>query len=298
MRVAVLLGAALLVAGCTGPGGVLEPVPRDPAPDGSSPAPEEPTFCETEAGCDFWDDDYHEYVLYEVDAHVLDVLLVPSASAGAQEDTATLRAAVEAWAAGIRELGAPWFAEGFAMNVYLLGQDAPPQEALADPEIVVLAAEFNPALLFGIGLEPKQLGCSALGQETLRAYPVHAHHGMEVRAADCTGVGFVCFAANSNFLTGSQGQLHDLVAHEVGHCLGGGHVGDALDFKAKRVPVRDIMSYQHDEEQVHCVSNLNVRVLEALYASLLGQGVETPLAAGGFLTMRPADYRQVACANP
>lgn len=303
----VLLLAAVLGAGCLAPGAPLQPVADEPTGGhgGASgattrgAAPEdEPTFCESEEGCLFWDDDYHEFALYDVDTYEIDVLIVPSASPDALEDTRVMRAAVDAWAAGIAELGEAWFAESFRMNVYTLGTDTPPQSAMEDPELVVLAAEYNPVLLFGIGLEPKQLGCTALGQQTLREYPAHAHGGMSVYASDCTGIGFTCFAVNTNFLAGSYFYLQDLVAHEVGHCLGGGHVGDALDFAAKRVPVQDVMSYQHDDDQVHCVSDLNVRVLEALYAPLLGQTVATPLSAGDYLTMPRAAYDHVACENP
>ena len=297
---------ALLASGCVSQSGVVEPAPEAPSADttpssadGAAPPPEEaPTFCEAERDCDFWDEDYHEYVLYDVDSVTLDVLIVPSASHDALQDTATMEAAVLAWGAGIQELGAAWFADAFTLNVYVLGEDVPPAAAVQDPEIVVLAAEYNPALLLGIGLEPKQLGCALLGEETLRAYPVHAHGGMQVSAADCTGVGFLCVAANTNFLLGRKNQLHDLVAHEFGHCLGAGHVGDALDFSAKRVPVQDIMSYQNDPDQVHCVSTLNVRVLESLYAPLLGVTPDPPLSAGDYHAMPVSEYDHVACANP
>lgn len=298
----ILVAAALSTAGCLG----STPEPLDPSgtdviPPGGAPAEgakgDEPVFCESAEGCDFFDEDYHEYALYDVDSVVVDVLIVPSASADNAADTPVLKAAVEAWGAGIQELGEPWFTDAFTLNVYVLGTDSPPAEALQDPEVVVLAAEWNPVLLFGIGLEPKQTGCSALGQETLHEYPVHAHHGMEVRSSDCTNTGFVCFALNTNFLGGSAIYLQDLVAHEFGHCLGGGHVGDALDFKAQYVPVQDIMSYQHDDAQVHCVSNLNLRVLEALYAPILGVEVAQPVAAGGFYTMPRDQYAHVACGD-
>lgn len=305
MRTLLVFAVLALVvgAGCVTPGdGTLQGASQEPsspsAPDGGAKNEEQKQFCDSESGCKFWDEDFHEYVLYEVDSYVVDVLIVPSASADSTKDTAVMKAAVKAWADGVQAMGEPWFAEKFKINVYVLGQDSPPAEALQDPEIVVLAAEYNPVLLFGIGLEPKQLACESLGQQTLRAYPVHAHDGMEVRASDCTGTGFTCFAINTNFLTGTAIYLQDLVAHEFGHCLGGGHVGDALDFSAKRVPIADIMSYQHDEKQVHCVSNMNVRVLESLYAPLLDQTVEAPLKAGGFYTMPQADYAQVECPNP
>lgn len=332
MRVlAFVLVATLLAAGCVSQGGVVDPasdddgevgVPASPtptptpgSPSPSSPTPssppnasepsepkpapaeeEAPTFCEAEEGCTFWDDDYHEYVLYDVDTTVVDVLIVPSASPMAIEDTAAMRAAIDAWAAGIEALGQPWFAGNFTLRVYTLGTDVPPQEAVDDPEIVVVAAEYNPALLFGIGYQLPSLPCR--GGEALHTYPTHEHDGMQIFAAQCESGGLTCVALNTNFLLGGAMRLYDLVAHEFGHCLGGGHVGDAMDFSAKRVPVKDIMSYQDDPEQVHCVSNLNLRTLEALYAPLLGVDLPLTLAAGDFYTMPRAQYAQVACENP
>lgn len=326
MRFAALLVTLVLAAGCVGgpaPGEPVSPAgggapadadgnaapptpsptpgePASNAPPGNQTPPSEgpqaaPTFCESESACDFWDDLYHEYVLYEVDTASLDVLIVPSASPDTAGDTPILRAAAQAWAEGIRELGHPWFAEGLQMRVYVLGEDTPPQSALDDPEILILAAEYNPAVLFGIGYQLPALPCRGAAKEM---YAGHSHDGAAIRAADCEAGGYTCAAINTNFLQGDAHQLHDLVTHELGHCLGGGHVGDALDFSAKLVPVADIMSYQHDAAQVHCVSNLNVRTLEGLYAPLLAATAEMPLAPGEYLAMKPEAYAQVRCANP
>ena len=312
--VLALLGA-LLAAGCVSEGGVVEPgadpgpaapAPAPPAPaqdaspvEAAAPPPEEPTFCSSESTCDFWDDDYHGYALYEPDTAEIDVLVVPSASADSARDTQVARAAIQAWDDGVDALGATWFAAGFTIRLYVLGQDQVPDEAMQDPEIVVLMNEHDPFVLLGLGLEPKQYACGILGLETESERLVHAHDGMRIVAADCTGgvTGNVCFAINTNFLFGSSVYLYDLVAHEVGHCLGPGHVGDALDFSAKRVPVQDIMSYQHDDAQVHCVSTLNLRVMEGLYGHLLGQ-TGARLHAGDYYAMPRSQYSHVDCANP
>ena len=306
---AFALLASLLAAGCISQSGAPDPAsPAAPAPQPAADsgdiqvsdlaAPGDPTFCSSASNCDFWDEDYHEYVLYDVDTPVIDVLIVPSASLQSAQDTAVMKAAVLAWHTGVDQLAVSWLANAFTMNVYVVGQDAIPESARNDPEIIVLAAEYNPFVLLGIGLEPKQYACQAFGAYSLREYPLHSHDGMDIAAADCAGMGSVCVAANMNFLLGTKNQLYDLVAHEVGHCLGVGHVGDALDFAAKRVPIHDIMSYQEDPAKVHCVSTLNVRVLESLYAPVLGQTVTQPVGPGDYYDMATSQYSQVNCPNP
>lgn len=256
-----------------------------------------PQFCEEESACDFWDEAFHEYVVYDLDTTVLDVIVVPPATPDPLVHTDAARLAVENWRDGIEELGTTWFTANFTMNVYTLGVDVPTPEALADPEIVVLSGGATETLV-GIGLEPKQIACTLFGDGAERTYEPHRHGDVDVRAADCTGYGFTCFAINAAGAPGGERDLYDLVAHEVGHCLGAGHVGDALDFRSRYAPIWDIMSYQSDPEQVHCVSNLNVRVLEGVYAHLLDRPQETWLPAGSYLEYAPADYAQVACENP
>lgn len=253
---------------------------------------EHPSFCDAEASCDFWDMDYHGLVVYDLDTTVLDILIVPGATADPLGHTEASRKAVQAWHDGVQELGQAWFKENYALNVYVIGQDVAPPEALSDPEVVVVLGGVE--VLAGIGLEPVQLAC------ILKDGPDHAHHGMEIFAESCAGTDFVCYALNIAGAPGAKGErdLYDLVAHEVGHCLGAGHVGDADDFSAQYVPVEDIMSYQTDPDHVHCVSNLNVRILEGIYAHLLGRPEEEFLPGGTYYAMSPLDYTQVECANP
>jgi hypothetical protein len=294
--VLVLLGA-VLAAGCVSQSGVVDPTATPASSSATDTAlAADPTFCQSASNCDFWDDDYHEYVLYDVDTYVIDVLIVPSVSYDTAADTPAIRKAVQAWEDGIDQLAATWFKSGFEMNVYLLGTDAPPQSALEDPEIIVVAAEYNPVLLLGIGQDVPFNPCR--GGAATQAYAPHEHDGMTISAADCQEGGFTCVALNTNFLLGSKNTLYDLIAHEFGHCLGLGHVGDALDFSAKRVPIHDIMSYQETPGQVHCVSTLNVRTLESLYAPLFGQTVSQPVSAGDYYTMPMSQYSQVNCPNP
>ena len=253
-----------------------------------------PEFCEAEEGCDFWDEQYHQYVVYDLDTTVIDVVILPPAGMTTPDQIAASRQAVQAWSDGIEELGADWFTEAFEMNVYAVGIDVPSLDAVSDPEVIVISTSAQGIL--GIGLEPKQFGCIILEESTLVDYGGHAHEGGYVQAADCTGTGFTCFAINLA-ATDARG-LYDLIAHEVGHCLGAGHVGDAGDFRARYAPIEDIMSYQDNPEQVHCVSNMNVRNLEGVYAHLLDRPEEEWLPRGSFMPFEPAMYAQVACENP
>jgi hypothetical protein len=254
--------------------------------------------CTTAAGCEFWDNDHHEYILYEVDTSSIDVLILPPATPfAALGDMDILRSSVQAWDDGIDALGPAWLASGVDIRTYVIGEDVPPASALQDPEIIVATAEYNPVVLFGIGLQVPIGVCTQQGGVASTLFQhAHADGASSVQAVQCQSGGIQCVVLNTNFLLGGERRLYDLNAHEVGHCLGIGHVGDALDFDAKTVPLTDIMSYNDVPSQVHCVSTLNIRAFEAVYAPLLGQaGGQGP---GTYVHQAPSAYGQVACANP
>ncbi len=71
-----------------------------------------------------------------------------------------------------------------------------------------------------------------------------------------------------------------------------------MDFDAKEYPEDDIMSYQYDPNQVHCVSNLNVEGIEGVFARTLARPPAEWLVPGTTVDMDPSRYTQVACANP
>ncbi len=299
MRLLVALSLiALGFAGCLAEAPVddqsLEPVPESSLDPADFWGPDDPVFCGGNVACDFDDDAFHQYVVYDLDTTKIDVLVLPPGGMSTPDFIAASRQAAQAWSDGVEHFGAPWFTEAFEMTVSAVGVDVPDISMATDPEIVIISSAA--VGIVGIGLEPKQFGCIILGEDALATYDGHYHGDTYLYAQDCTGIGFTCFAINVG-AADTRG-LYDLIAHEVGHCLGPGHVGDALDFKAKRAPVEDIMSYQDNPEQVHCVSNMNVRVMEGVYAHLLDRPEEEFLPRGSYLEFNPWDYAQIECENP
>ncbi len=254
---------------------------------------DQPTFCTMESACKFWDDMYHERVVYDLDTTVLDIVIVPPFNAPNDQTSAASRLAVQAWADGIQALGAPWLANNLTLNLYVVGEDVPSLAAVEDPEIVVISASVT--LTNGIGLEPVQAGCYELGQLVEAELGGHEHDGNRIFAQTCAETEFTCFAINVG--EPDNIALQDLIAHEVGHCLGIGHVGDALDFSARYAPISDIMSYQNDPEHVHCVSSMNVRTLEGVYAHLLDRPKSEWMPAHTYVETNPLDYASVDCEN-
>jgi hypothetical protein len=107
-----------------------------------------------------------------------------------------------------------------------------------------------------------------------------------------------CLVVSTNWETVQNG-MYDLVAHEFGHCLGIGHVGDAGDFSALNFPGEDIMSYQQSAH-VHCVSSLNQMALKVAFASVLSITPPATTMYNGFpyVQQTPASYTRANCANP
>jgi hypothetical protein len=179
---------------------------------------------------------------------------------------------------------------------------------LWDPEIIVISS--NPVGGIGIGIDPLDFSSQLLeifGIEDAGEGPCHDiqnpfdfsewaalpgfddHHGENTGTyyeEDCDGAGGnVCFAVNGaidptpgedvdydNPAVNLPFGLFNLVAHEVGHCLTLGHVGDALDHTSKNVPTYDIMAYTDDPVgMTKCVSTLNVEV----FATRMSQYIDT-----------------------
>jgi hypothetical protein len=278
------------------------------------------------ASADFFDSNYHQYILYNMDQPNIDVLILPSSSPYALRDMALMYQSVQAWDSGINTLGTGWLATGLNIHVYRVGTDTIPTQALWDPEIVIVPAEYNPVLLFGIGLEvmnnagvhychgiPPPLAYTAGQLAAMPGFHTHAGSGWgmvnvdttNAAYANCNAGGTVCFAVNTNFLDvpndPNRRDMYDLNSHEFGHCLGIGHVGDALDFTASTYPRDDIMSYENDgwdPGHVLCVSTLDILGLKQVYGALLGQAGYPASPADTFVTQSPSAWSTVSCAEP
>lgn len=282
-----------------------------------------PPGCTAESteGPHFTDGCYHMRTdLNDLDTPVIDVLIVTPASPYPERDVRTMRQAVEMWAAGIDhlapQLGLDWL-DAVEFHIFL-DDDAFTTDPAWDPEIVVVAANPVVAGVQGIGIDPLDFvtvlgvdpieipcrGANPLASfEAWQALPGfdghHGHSGTYVE--ECGSGGSVCYAVNlaidpaPGVVDDVLGMnMFDLVAHEVGHCLSVGHVGDADDHSANNVPVDDIMSYTHDREPGKCVSSLDVEAFAVRMSRYL---LPTPLVVnhangpgGSFQVQHPRDH--------
>src|SRR5688572_2377021 len=115
MRVVAFLLLLAGTAGCIDP---AEPRSSTSMPeDGSDPAASYPfggmtEYCLDNETCDFWDHQFHEGAVYEMDTLVLEAVVLPVPGADAMVATATARMATAGWQ-NVTGLALPWFAEAF-----------------------------------------------------------------------------------------------------------------------------------------------------------------------------------------
>lgn len=229
--------------------------------------------------------------LNAIDTPKVDVDVLVPVSPLAERDMRVAEQAVMMWEGGLDylagEMGLGWLEQGFEMNVRTHMVKTDPTGALSeplslvDPEVVVVVS--NPAGGIGIGIDPVsfagELGIvdgegapclsipNALNFSTWQDSGRFEQHGREnggTYVEDCGGVGGnVCFAVNGAVdpLPGESDffGLFDLVAHEFGHCLTLGHVGDGADGPWGPTTSNDIMAYSTDPVGLaKCVSTLDV----------------------------------------
>jgi hypothetical protein len=248
--------------------------------------------------------------LNALDSPVIDVAVLVPASPTAERDLRIMRQAVEMWEGGIQylsgEMGLGWLRDGVKFHITpsivdLAGGTVGSTYPLYDPEIVVIAS--NPVGGIGIGTDPitytRPLGIvsedlvpchniqNPFSMDTWRNLPGYdGHHGDNggIYTEDCGGAGGnVCFAINGSIDplpdTVDAYSLFDLVAHEFGHCLSLGHVGDGAEGDWGPVPTTDTMAYSHDPDWLtKCVSTLDVEgfaLRMSRYVDVNGDGTVT-----------------------
>jgi hypothetical protein len=218
-----------------------------------------------------------------LDSPEVDVLVMVPVSPTAERDMRIMRQAVDMWEGGIDyladEMHLGWLAQGMNFHVTVDYVDPAGEGGefttypIVDPEIVIIAT--NPVGGAGIGIDPFQddpvLPCHGVANpfdfeqwENLPGFDRHHEARTGTYVEDCGGSGGnVCFAINGAIDPAPETidffSIFDLVAHEFGHCLTVGHVGDGLEGSWGKLPSNDIMAYSTDPPGLHkCVSTLDV----------------------------------------
>ena len=161
--------------------------------------------------------------------------------------------AIAAWDEAIDVLGPDWLKEAYDVDVYVLGRDTDiPQEALTDPDILVVTDESE-----GLSL------------------------GTAVRVIPC-----VVRMSKIEIYSFTYADMYNVTAQEFGHCLGLSHVGSqgGVDpTSEQKHPEHDVMNgfYTHfvgsAGTHLHCISNLDILGLEFVFS----HRNPSPLPSGG-----------------
>lgn len=167
--------------------------------------------------------------------------------------------AIQGWQDAIDEFGASWLKSSLDISVHVVGCDAP-QTPTLDPEIIIYT-DLTKGPVLGFAL-------------------INGFHE-------------ACISQTSKFgvvpLSFTEADLFNTMSHEFGHCLGANHTGD-LDGGSvgdPGHPDHDVMEgrYEHDigaaGNHRHCVSNLNVKVIEAAFNGVPGPSLVT-IAVGDY----------------
>lgn len=149
---------------------------------------------------------------------------------------AAIEDSIADWDKAVALFGAEWLRTNLQTNVYVVGRDAIPAQALTQPEIIVATDETKGQIL-GVAVSTRP-----------------------------------CIVDNSKFFVTSftYEDMYNINAQEYGHCLGLEHVVNnhpELDAMAGL--------YVHTPgatgNPLHCVSNLDVRGLESVFGRLFGR---------------------------
>ena len=168
-----------------------------------------------------------------------------------------IEASVADWDRAVEMFGSEWLRSDVVTNVYVAGRDLIPPTALASPEIVITTDETKLNTL-GVAVNTRP-----------------------------------CIVDNSKFWIESftYADMYNVNSQEYGHCLGLEHVVD-------NHPEHDAMAGQYVHQvgaqgtHLHCVSNLDVLGLEAVFGRLFNRpspdSVSIPVSAYGTTCAPPA----------
>lgn len=215
---------------------------------------------------------YDQPVLFEWTTTEIDILITsPVDPKSTDRELEVLMASTEVWRDGVEAYGASWLQEALTIRIYAPADDPIPPAGFDDPEIIVTSAEqLN-----------RYSGASApldyvVGQSTPANVCVTSTtqyegwiYGDPIDPTEILGE------------ERPEGSLFNVNAHEVGHCLGLGHVAH---------PARDIMDDGGPADASECPSNLNIEGLESAFATAAGEP-----GGGETVTMPVSGYQQIAC---
>lgn len=221
---------------------------------------------------------YEQPVWFQWERAELDILIVPpnhgqiyndegplggEGPAEATPANSYLRAmehSIEDYRKAVARFGPRWLPKGLKLRSYVLGRDQVPQEALRNPEIVVVTDETKgPVLGIAINLRP-------------------------------------CIVNNSKLMAKSvtYSDMYNIMGQELGHCLGLDHVAGGAP--GDPVLALDLLNgtYPHQpgkkDNPLHCLSNMNVAGLKVVFGPALGKRIRHET-----VEMKPAAYRTMDC---
>lgn len=169
-----------------------------------------------------------------------------------------LERGIEDWRRAIDQMAPAWLSEAVTINSYVVGRDEIPAEVDSDPEVLILNEESKGNIL---GL--------------------------------ATAVRPACLILNSSWFVKyfAPEDFYWVSVHELGHCLGLGHIVDDN-------PPDDLMSPTYKQpigassNRLGCISTLNIATLERSFGFLRGlspshEDVSVPVS----------EYRRMDCGT-
>lgn len=211
---------------------------------------------------------------------------------------AAARNAAESWETAVGQFGSSALINAFIVNAYVLGSDTVPEEALTDPEILVVPVETLGPALYGASVDHRVITHGELPGKVIGPCDPENPFCDEVFIVPQLCVAYVTMF---HFTSASYEFFFNTVAHEVGHCLGLHHAQgtsddmehDTMQRDAQHIPVVSPFTGHDDWWQLdlHCPSSMNVAGLELVFAPALGQ------PGGDSVTISSAAYDRSSCGS-